>query len=90
MTPKPPPFPGEKGFTLLECVAPKYRNRGKATGCHYAFVWGQRRYVDVRDLSGMNRDAFVKVDDANTSKAGKGPQEAPQLVGDSEGSRTDA
>jgi hypothetical protein len=79
MAPRPPQvFPGEKGFALLECLAEEgYRNRGKVTGCRYIFAKGQRRYVDVRDLSGMPRGAFVKVDDADTSEASEGEGEAP-------------
>lgn len=89
MQPKPPQvFPGERGFALLECLAEGYSNRGAVTGCPYAFVQGQRRYVDVRDLSGMPRGAFVKVDDADTYEAGEGKGEASQLDGDSQGSRT--
>jgi len=78
MQPRPPEiFPGEKGFALLECAIVEYRNRGKATGCPYAFVRGQRRYVDLRDLSGMPRDAFVKVDDADTYETGEGESKTP-------------
>lgn len=62
MQPKPPRiFPGERGLALLECLVPEYRNRGKSTGCRYAFAEGQRRYVDVRDMTGMDKGAFRKV-----------------------------
>lgn len=92
MQPRPPEiFPGERGFALLECTAEEgYRNRGKTTGCRYEFAKGQRRYVDVRDLSGMSRDVFVKVGDADIDTPLPGAQEAPQLVGDSQGSEEDA
>lgn len=84
MQPKPPViFPGEKGFALLECAADSYESRGKATGCRYAFVEGQRRYVDVRDLSGMDRGSVRKARDGAGVVQEGGPQEAPQLVGDS-------
>jgi len=90
MAPKPPViFPGEKGFMLLECTAPKYRNRGKVTGCRYHFAQNERRYVDVRDMSGM-KGSFRKVSDADTPAAGEGKSQAPQLGGDSQRSRTDA
>lgn len=84
MRPKPSAiFLGEKGFALLECVADSYENRGKVTGCRYAFVEGQRRYVDVRDLSGMDRGSVRKVGDGAGIVQEGGPQETPELVGDS-------
>lgn len=86
MQPKPKTvFPGEKGFRLLECLDIRYRNRGKSTGLHYDFTEDQQQYVDVRDLSGITKDSFRKVDDADTPAAGEGKGETPQLGGDSEG-----
>jgi hypothetical protein len=83
MVPKPLPFPGELGFVLLECTAEQYQNRGKVSGCHYRLAQGQRIYADVRDLSGMDRQAFEKVGDADSAEADQGPQESAKLDGDS-------
>ena len=63
------------GFTLLECVAESYSNRGKVSGCHYDLVKGQRIYADARDLSGMDKRAFKK--HADSTEAGPGSQETP-------------
>ena len=83
MQPKPPAvFPGERGFMLLECVVPELRNRGKTTGCRYTFAEGWRRYVDVRDMSGMDKTVLTKVDDATQHEADR-PQETSELDGDS-------
>ncbi|MGD8499009.1 MAG: hypothetical protein PVJ86_00085 [Phycisphaerales bacterium] len=86
MVAKPPLFPGELGFILLECTAKRYGNRGQVSCCHYRLAQGQRIYADVRDLSGMDKGAFRKVGDADPAEAGQGPQESAQLDGDSQGS----
>jgi hypothetical protein len=84
MAPRPPVvFPGERGLVLLECTAPEYRNRGKVTGCRYHFAQNERRYVDVRDMGEMDRNAFAKVGDANTPETGERTQNPSQLDGHS-------
>jgi hypothetical protein len=88
MAPKPPPFPGEMGFALLECVAERYENQGQVSGCHYMLSLVQRIYADARDLSGMDKGAFKK--HADSIEAGSGTEETPQLDRDRQGSRKDA
>ena len=69
---KPPCFPGEKGFVLLECVAERYGNRGRVSGCHYTLKQGQRIYADVRDLSGLDKRAFKKCESLSSESGAAG------------------
>ena len=50
-------------MVLLECTdVGGYQGKGSVTCAHYEIAYGEKRYVDKRDMFSLPRDKFVKVD----------------------------
>ena len=56
-------FYGELGMVLLECIdVDGYQGQGAVTCTRYDVACGSKRYVDKRDMPGLPRDKFKRVE----------------------------